>query len=114
MPANEPPVNLAGIATHCLRRGIRSPSRKFRVTPTRIDAPAGALPSAPKMKQRTRVHFHSGQRNRRGSLSAQRQELAPGQSAFVTARFQDDVLLLTGDTFSFAANFRQLTPRPVG
>jgi len=50
-------VNLAGIEHTALRRGMTlATPGKFRVT-RRIDALLELLPSAPKVKQRTRVHF---------------------------------------------------------
>jgi len=93
-------VNLAGIEHTALRRGMTLATLgKFRVT-RRIDALLELLPSAPKLKQRARVHFHSGTSETvaEAFLHSNR-ELAPGQSAFVQLRFQDDVLLLPGDRF---------------
>jgi selenocysteine-specific elongation factor len=93
-------VNLAGIEHTALRRGMSlATPGKFRVT-RRIDALLELLPSAPKLKQRARVHFHSGTSETvaEAFLHSNR-ELAPGQSAFVQLRFQDDVLLLPGDRF---------------
>ena len=93
-------VNLAGIEHTALRRGMTlATPGKFRVT-RRIDALLEFLPSAPKMKQRTRVHFHSGTSETIAEAFLHSgKELAPGQSAFVQLRFQDDVLLLPGDRF---------------
>jgi selenocysteine-specific elongation factor len=93
-------VNLAGIEHTALRRGMTlATPGKFRVT-RRIDALLELLPSAPKMKQRTRVHFHSGTSETIAEAFLHSgKELAPGQSAFVQLRFQDDVLLLPGDRF---------------
>jgi selenocysteine-specific elongation factor len=93
-------VNLAGIEHTALRRGMSlATPGKFRVT-RRIDALLELLPSAPKLKQRARVHFHSGTSETvaEAFLHSNR-ELAPGQSAFVQLRFQDHVLLLPGDRF---------------
>jgi selenocysteine-specific elongation factor len=72
---------------------------KFRVT-RRIDALLEVLPSVPKVKQRARVHFHSGTSETVAETFIYgRKELAPGQAAFVQLRFQDDLLLLPGDRF---------------
>src|SRR5882672_11575550 len=93
-------VNLTGIDHTALRRGMSlATPGKFRVT-RRIDALLELLPSAPKVKQRARVHFHSGTSETvaEAFLHSSR-ELAPSQSAFVQLRFQDDVLLLPGDRF---------------
>ena len=93
-------VNLAGIEHTALRRGmVLATPGKFRVT-RRIDTRLELLPSAPKMKQRSRVHFHAGTCETVAELVfyAQR-ELAPGQNAFAQLRLQDDVLVLPGDRF---------------
>ena len=93
-------VNLAGIEHTALRRGMTlATPGKFRVT-RRIDALLELLPSAPKMKQRTRVHFHSGTSETIAEAFLHSgKELAPGQSAFVQLRFQDDILVVAGDRF---------------
>jgi selenocysteine-specific elongation factor len=93
-------VNLAGIEHTVLRRGMSlATPGKFRVT-RRIDARLELLPSAPKMKQRTRVHFHSGTSETVAEVFLYAsKELAPGQSAFAQFRLQDDVLVLAGDRF---------------
>src|SRR5882757_9487960 len=93
-------VNLAGIEHTALRRGMTlATPGKFRIT-RRIDALLELLPSAPKVKQRARVHFHSGTSETVAeAFLHSSKELAPGQSAFVQLRFQDAVLLLPGDRF---------------
>ncbi len=93
-------VNLAGIEHTALRRGMTlATPGKFRVT-RRIDALLELLPSAPKVKQRARVHFHSGTSETVAEAFLHNsKELVPGQSAFAQLRFQDDVLLLPGDRF---------------
>jgi len=93
-------VNLAGIEHTALRRGmVLATPEKFRVT-RRIDTRLELLRSAPKMKQRSRVHFHSGTCETVAELVFHVQkELAPGQNAFAQLRLQDDVLALPGDRF---------------
>ncbi|HEY4817735.1 MAG TPA: selenocysteine-specific translation elongation factor, partial [Candidatus Acidoferrum sp.] len=93
-------VNLAGIEHTTLRRGMSlATPGKFRVT-RRIDARLELLQSAPKMKQRARVHFHSGTSETVAEMFLSgSKELAPGQSAFAQFRLQDDVLVLAGDRF---------------
>jgi selenocysteine-specific elongation factor len=100
-------VNLAGIEHTALRRGMSlATPGKFRVT-RRIDARLELLQSSPKMKQRSRVHFHSGTSETVAELFLYgSKELAPGQSAFAQLRLQDDVLVLAGDRFIV----RQLSP----
>jgi len=93
-------VNLTGIDHTALRRGMSlATPGKFRVT-RRIDALLELLPSAPKVKQRARVHFHSGTSETIAEAFLHGgKELAPGQSAFVQLRFQDDILVVAGDRF---------------
>ncbi len=93
-------INLAGIEHTALRRGmVLATPGKFRAT-RRIDARLELLRSAPKMKQRSRVHFHAGTCENVAELIFYAQkELAPGQSAFAQLRLQDDVLVLPGDRF---------------
>jgi len=93
-------INLAGIDHTTLRRGmVLATPGKFRVT-RRIDTRLELLRSAPKMKQRSRVHFHAGTCETVAELLFYGQnEIAPGQSAFVQLRLQDDVLVLPGDRF---------------
>ena len=93
-------VNLAGIEHHALQRGmVLATSGKFRAT-RRIDTGLELLRSAPKMKHRSRVHFHSGTCETVAELIFYAQkELAPGQSAFAQLPLQDDVLVLRGDRF---------------
>jgi selenocysteine-specific elongation factor len=72
---------------------------KFRAT-RRIDTHLELLSSAPKLKQRSRVHFHVGTCETVAELVFYAQkDLAPGQSAFAQLRLQDDVLVLPGDRF---------------
>jgi selenocysteine-specific elongation factor len=93
-------VNLAGIEHAALRRGMTlATPGKFRVT-RRIDVRLELLSSAPKLKQRSRVHFHAGTSETVADLVYYSQkDLAPGQSAFAQLRLQDDLLVLPGDRF---------------
>ena len=93
-------VNLAGIEHTALRRGmVLATPGKFRVT-RRIDTRLELLHSVPKLKQRSRVHFHAGTCETVAELVFYGQkDLAPGQSAFAQLRLQDDVLVLPGDRF---------------
>jgi selenocysteine-specific elongation factor len=100
-------VNLAGIEHAALRRGmVLATPGKFLVT-RRIDIRLELLRSAPKMKQRSRVHFHAGTCETVAELVFYAQkELAPGQNAFGQLRLQDDVMVLAGDRFIL----RQFSP----
>ncbi len=93
-------VNLAGIEHTALRRGMAlATPGKFRTT-RRIDGRLELLQSAPKMKQRSRVHFHGGTCETIAEVYLyDRRELAPGQSALAQLRLQDEVLVLPGDRF---------------
>jgi selenocysteine-specific elongation factor len=93
-------VNLAGIEHTILRRGmVLATPGKLRAT-RRIDTRLELLQSAPKLKQRSRVHFHAGTCETVAELVFYAQkDLAPGQSAFAQLRLQDDVLVLPGDRF---------------
>jgi selenocysteine-specific elongation factor len=93
-------VNLAGIEHTALERGMVLASRgKFRAT-RRIDTRLELLPSAPKLKQRSRVHFHAGTSETVAEIFLFGvSELEPGQSAFAQLRLQEEVLVLPGDRF---------------
>ena len=93
-------VNLAGIEHNALQRGmVLATPGKFRAT-RRIDTRLELLRSGPKMKHRSRVHFHSGTSEAVAELIFYAQkEVAPGQSAFAQLRLQDDVLVLPSDRF---------------
>ncbi len=93
-------VNLAGIEHTAVKRGMSlATPGKFRVT-RRIDARLELLPSAHKMKQRARVHFHAGTAETIAEVILYGQnELAAGQSALAQLRLQEEVLVLPGDRF---------------
>jgi selenocysteine-specific elongation factor len=100
-------VNLASIEHTALQRGmtLTSPG-KFRTT-RRIDARLELLRSAPKMKQRSHVHFHAGTSETIAEIFVYgRNELVPGQSALAQLRLQEDLLVLSGDRFVI----RQFSP----
>jgi selenocysteine-specific elongation factor len=93
-------INLAGIEHNALQRGmVLAAPGKFRTT-RRIDARLHLLPFAPKMKQRSRVHFHTGASQTIADVFLYgRSDLAPGQTALVQLRLQDEILALPGDRF---------------
>src|SRR5450631_1098465 len=93
-------VNLAGIEHTALKRGMAlGAPGKFRAT-RRVDARLELLPSAPKLKQRSRVHFHAGTSEAVAEIFIYGgNELPPGQSAFAQLRLQEEALLLPGDRF---------------
>jgi selenocysteine-specific elongation factor len=100
MPGQRTAVNLAGIEHTALKRGmVLATPGKFRKT-RRIDARLELLPSARKMKQDSRVHFHAGTVETIAEVFFHgAKELPPGGSALVNLKLQDEVLLLPGDRF---------------
>ena len=102
-------VNLAGIEHTALKRGmVLAAPGKFRGT-RRIDTRLELLPSAPKLKQRGKVHFHAGTSETVADVFLfGRNELAPGQSAFAQLRLEQEMLVLPGDRF-IARQFSPVT-----
>jgi selenocysteine-specific elongation factor len=100
MPGQRTAVNLAGIEHTALQRGmVLATPGKFRKT-RRIDVRLELLPSARKMKQGSRVHFHAGTAETIAELFFHGgKELPPGGSALANLKLQDEVLMLAGDRF---------------
>jgi selenocysteine-specific elongation factor len=99
-PGQRTAVNLAGIEHTALKRGmvLASPG-KFRKT-RRIDVRIELLPSARKMKQGSRVHFHAGTAETIAEVFFHGEKvLPPGGSALANLKLQDEVLALPGDRF---------------
>lgn len=93
-------VNLAGIEYTAVKRGmtLATPAR-FRTT-RRLDVRLTLLPSASKLKNRARVHFHAGTAETIAEVSFHGlADLSPGQSALAHLRLQDEALLLAGDCY---------------
>src|SRR5437879_2171903 len=99
-PGQRRAVNLAGIEHTALRRGmVLAAPGKFRKT-RRIDVRLEVLPSARKLKQGSRVHFHAGTAETIAELFFHgEKELPPGGSALANLKLQDEVLVLPGDRF---------------
>ncbi|HEY6946790.1 MAG TPA: selenocysteine-specific translation elongation factor [Candidatus Acidoferrum sp.] len=100
MPGQRTAVNLAGIEHTTLKRGmVLSTPGKFRKT-RRVDVRLELLASARKMKQGTRVHFHSGTAETIAEVFFHGQkELPPRGGAFANLKLQDEILVLPGDRF---------------
>jgi selenocysteine-specific elongation factor len=100
MPGQRTAVNLAGIEHTALKRGmVLATPGKFRKM-RRIDARLELLPAARKMKQGSRVHFHTGTAETIAEvLFHGAKELPPGGSAMANLKLQDEVLVLPGDRF---------------
>src|SRR5262249_26941471 len=100
-------LNLAGVELANVERGmvLASPGR-FEAT-RRLDARVILLPSARRIRNHSRVHFHQGTAERVAEVVLLEQaELGPGQSAFAQLRLDDRVLVLPGDHFIL----RQFSP----
>jgi selenocysteine-specific elongation factor len=99
-PGQRTAVNLAGIEHDALKRGmVLATPGKFRKT-RRVDARLELLASARKMKQGVTVHFHAGTAETIVEVFFHgAKELAPGGSAFVNLKLQDEILVLPGDHF---------------
>jgi selenocysteine-specific elongation factor len=99
-PGQRTAVNLSGIDHTALKRGmVLATPGKFRKT-RRMDVRLELLPSARKLKQCSRVHFHAGTAETIAEVSFHGQkELEPGGSAFANLKLQDEVLVLPGDRF---------------
>jgi selenocysteine-specific elongation factor len=93
-------VNLQGIDHGDVKRGlVLAPPGIFAST-KRVDARITLLNSARPLKNRTQVHFHEGAAETIAEVVLlDRAELAPGESALVQMRLDDEILLLPGDRF---------------
>jgi selenocysteine-specific elongation factor len=100
-------VNLSGIEHGAVQRGmvLAAPDRFTKTR--RVDARLRLLPSAPMLKNQTRVHFHAGTAETIATvLVYEKSEILPGDSALVQLRLMDDVVVVRGDRFIV----RQLSP----
>ncbi len=93
-------VNLAGIELEELHRGMALAAPGKFLPTKRLDARLELLPSAPPLKNRSRVHFHHGTIETIAEVALlEGEKLAPGQSAFAQLRLRAPVLALPGDRF---------------
>src|SRR6202162_774490 len=93
-------LNLAGLSTEDLARGMTlAPANTFRST-SRVDALLSLLSSAKPFKDGARVHFHAytTETIAEARLYGIRQ-LKPGVEAYAQLRFAEPMLLLPGDRF---------------
>ncbi len=93
-------VNLSGVAVDDLRRGQVLAS-VGSMTPTRaVDARLRLIRDAYPLKHNTEITFHTGAAETLGKVSLlDRDELQPGEQAWVQVRLQDEVALARGDLF---------------
>ena len=93
-------VNLSGIEHAAVQRGmvLAAPGRFTKTR--RVDARLHLLPSAPTLKNQTRVYFHAGTAETIAAvLLYEKSEMLPGDSALVQLRLMDDVVVVRGDGF---------------
>jgi selenocysteine-specific elongation factor len=93
-------LNLAGLSTEDLARGMTlATADTFRST-SRVDALLSLLPSAKLFKDGARVHFHAYTTE---TIAEARlygtKQLKPGDEAYAQLRFAEPMLLLPGDRF---------------
>jgi selenocysteine-specific elongation factor len=93
-------VNLTGLAVEDLRRGqvLAAPGS---LKPTRaVDARLRLIRDAHPIRHNTQVSFHTGAAETLAKLALlDRDELQPGEEAWVQLRLQDEVALARGDLF---------------
>ena len=94
-------VNLAGIDSSEIQRGmVLAPPGLFHTT-TCIDTTFELLPGARPLKHRAPVHFHAGtaEVEAQARLIASLEPMKPGSRAHVRFLFHDPLLILPGDRF---------------
>jgi selenocysteine-specific elongation factor len=93
-------LNLAGLSTEDLARGMTlAAADPFRST-SRVDALLSLLPSAKPFKHGARVHFHAYTTETIAEARLYRtKRLKPGDEAYAQLRFAEPMLLLPGDRF---------------
>jgi selenocysteine-specific elongation factor len=100
-------LNLAGISTEDLARGMMlAPAETFSST-SRVDALVSLLSTAKPLKDGARVHFHA---HTMETIAEARlygaKQLQPGEEAYTQLRLAEPALLLPGDRFIL----RQFSP----
>ena len=100
-------LNLAGINTEDLARGmVLAPPSTFQAS-SRLDISLTLLPSAKPLKDRARVHLHAHTVETIATVVLLRQEqVSPGETALAQLRLAEPTLLLPGDRFII----RQFSP----
>jgi selenocysteine-specific elongation factor len=100
-------LNLAGVATEELARGMMlAPAATFQAT-SRVDVELSLLATAKPLKDRARVHFHSYTSETIATVVLYgKKQVGPGENAFAQLRLSEPTLLLPGDRFII----RQFSP----
>ena len=93
-------LNLAGVSTDDLARGITlATADTFRST-SRVDALLSLLPSAKPLRDGARVHFHAYTMETIAEVRLYgTKQLKPGDEAYAQLRFAEPTLLLPADRF---------------
>lgn len=100
-------VNLAGVETGELRRGMALAAPGWFEPTARVDVELTLLASARGLKNAALVHFHQGTAEMIAEVRLlDRQRLEPGGRAFAQVRLREPTLLLPGDRFII----RQFSP----
>ncbi len=93
-------LNLAGVSTEELARGMTLAAADTFHSTSRVDALLSLLPSAKPLKDGARVHFHAYTSE---TIAEARfygtKQLKPGDEAYAQLRFAEPMLLLPGDRF---------------
>jgi selenocysteine-specific elongation factor len=93
-------LNLAGVSTEDLARGMTLATADTFHSTARVDALLSLLPSAKPFKDGARVHFHAYTTE---TIAEARlyggKQLKPGDEAYAQLRFAEPMLLLPGDRF---------------
>ena len=93
-------VNLAGVELEELHRGMTLAAPDRFLPTKRLDVRLELLPSAPPLKNRSRVHFHHATTETIAEVALiEGEKLAPGQTAFAQLRLSEPILALPGDRF---------------
>ncbi len=93
-------LNLAGVTTEELARGMTLAAADTFHSTSRVDALLSLLPSAKPFKDGARVHFHAYTTETIAEVRLYgTKQLKPGDEAYAQLRFAEPMLLLPGDRF---------------
>jgi selenocysteine-specific elongation factor len=93
-------LNLAGLSSEDLARGMTLATAETFHSTSRVDALLSLLPSAKPFKDGARVHFHAYTTETIAEVRLYgAKQLKPGGEAFAQLRFAEPMLLLPGDRF---------------
>jgi selenocysteine-specific elongation factor len=100
VPGQRTALNVAGVETSELARGMVLAAPGLYHATSRLDCSLNLLPSARPLKNRARVHFHSGTAETVAEVVLlDSKELAPGMRGYVQLRLADPGLFLAGDRY---------------